>query len=107
MLGNYGAAPSVGPEGKSEVKGSDPRVHLPFGCMDHAPLISAQLKKRKDCPKDATSAWIQRLFPSQDGVNFVANQIHSDPISRLDPKTMWGNRRRNQRPENRKGKAEP
>lgn len=50
--------------------------------------VAALLKTRKDCPLDANSELIQRLFPSQDGVNLVANQIHFDPISHLQPKTM-------------------
>jgi hypothetical protein len=46
------------------------------------------LKVNRDCPLDATSELIQRLFPSQDGVNFVANQVPSDPISHLKPETI-------------------
>ncbi len=50
--------------------------------------IAALLKANKDCPLDTTSELIQRLFPSQDGVNFVANQIPSDPISHLKAETI-------------------
>ncbi len=53
------------------------------GCMEGASQIRDQLVKNNDCPQDYTSEWLQRLFPSQDGVNFVANQVKSDPISHL------------------------
>ncbi len=58
------------------------------GCMDGAKNIRDQLVTNQDCPQDFTSEWLQRLFPSQDRVNFVANQIESDPISHLRPELM-------------------
>jgi hypothetical protein len=47
--------------------------------------MGENLLLRHDCPQDSTSEWLQRLFPSQDGSNFVANQLKSDPVSRLTP----------------------
>ncbi len=58
------------------------------GCMDGASAIRDHLVKNHDCPQDFTSEWLQRLFPSQDGVNFVANQVDSDPISHLRPELI-------------------
>src|SRR3954454_16142642 len=45
-----------------------------FGCLENASRIHALLAQNNDCPHDKTAELIQRLFPSQDGVNFVANQ---------------------------------
>ena len=59
-----------------------------FFCGDKRSKIGALLRAREDCPLDANSEWIQRLFPSQDGINFVSNQIDSDVISRLGPATI-------------------
>lgn len=53
------------------------------GCMEGASVIHGILVKNEDCPRDHFSEWLQRLFPSQDGANFVANQVESDPISHL------------------------
>jgi hypothetical protein len=44
--------------------------------------------EKKDCPQDATSSFLQRLFPSPDGVNFVANQVPSQVFSRFKPSTI-------------------
>src|SRR3954454_5726840 len=44
-----------------------------FGCLEKATRIHELLASNKDCPQDHTSELIQRFFPSQDGVNFVAN----------------------------------
>ncbi len=57
-------------------------------CLEKLTRVHELLAKNEDCPQDAISALIQRLFPSQDGVNFVANQINSDPISHLRPETV-------------------
>ena len=46
------------------------------------------LRRKKDCPLDANAAWIQRLFPSHDGVNFVTNQQGADIISHLTPRAI-------------------
>ena len=46
------------------------------------------LRKNKDCPLDANAAWVQRLFPSQDGANFVANQMFADVASSLSPEVI-------------------
>jgi hypothetical protein len=53
-----------------------------FAC--HAQVRGEQ--RQKDCPQDSTAALIQQLFPSPDGMNFVANQgSKDDPISQLSP----------------------
>jgi ankyrin repeat protein len=44
--------------------------------------------KKNDCPQDAFSFILQRLFPSPDGFNFVANQVPSDVFSKLKPSTI-------------------
>jgi hypothetical protein len=59
-----------------------------YGCLEFATRIHEELVKNKDCPQDKTSELIQRLFPSQDQGNFVANQINSDLASHLDPETL-------------------
>jgi hypothetical protein len=59
-----------------------------YGCLESASRIHDQLSKNDDCPQDKTTELIQRLFPSQDGANFVANQIDSDIASHLDPETL-------------------
>jgi hypothetical protein len=55
------------------------------GCLEHAPRIHSLFIEKQDCPQDYNSEWLQRLFPSQDGANFVANQVESDPVSHLTP----------------------
>jgi hypothetical protein len=70
FLGNYGSPSAL------------------FGCMNGASKIHEQLVTKNDCPQDAMSEWLQRLFPSPDGSNFVANQIYSDPISHLTPECV-------------------
>ena len=47
--------------------------------------VAISLKAKNDCPLDANAELVQRLFPSPDGSNFVANQIPSDIVSRLSP----------------------
>jgi len=59
-----------------------------FDCMENASRIHQILVERDDCPQDYTAELIQRLFPSQDGANFVANQVESDPVSHLKPGTI-------------------
>ncbi|MEO5970299.1 MAG: hypothetical protein ABIQ95_10260 [Bdellovibrionia bacterium] len=59
-----------------------------FGCLDKSTRLHELLVKNRDCPQDKTSEFIQRLFPSQDGANFVANQLDSDPISKMKPKLI-------------------
>ncbi len=56
-------------------------------CLDNT-RIGDMLKTAKDCPQDFNSEWIQKLFPSQDGVSLVANQLESDPMSHLKPDTL-------------------
>ncbi len=46
------------------------------------------LLKNNDCPQDPLSEWLQKLFPSPDGVNFVVNQINTDPASKLTPQKI-------------------
>ncbi len=60
-----------------------------YGCMEGVSAIHAKLVENRDCPQDSTSEWLQRLFPSQDGVNFVANQVGSDPISQHCAYSRW------------------
>jgi hypothetical protein len=80
FYGNYGpeVADQRTPKGKL--------IHKGFGCLSGK--IGEILKANHDCPQDSVSELIQRLFPSQDGVNFVANQIPTDSVSHLDPKTI-------------------
>ncbi len=59
-----------------------------LGCLEKASRIHELLVKNNDCPQDHTAELIQRLFPSQDGVNFVANQIDSDLVSHLTPELI-------------------
>ena len=59
-----------------------------YGCLDRKSDIGKLLRKNNDCPQDATSKLIQRLFPSQDTVNFVANKIGSDSVSHLDSEIL-------------------
>lgn len=57
----------------------------PFYCVTQ---IRSE-KRQVDCPQDNTTSLIQQLFPSPDGVNFVANQgSKDDPLSRLPPETI-------------------
>ncbi|MFZ9596001.1 MAG: ankyrin repeat domain-containing protein [Bdellovibrionia bacterium] len=44
--------------------------------------------ENQDCPQDRMSEWIQRLFPSPDGLSLVANHVASDPISELNSETL-------------------
>jgi hypothetical protein len=48
-------------------------------------IMGGNLFSRQDCPQDRNAEWLQRLFPSQDGSNFVANHLKSDHVSRLTP----------------------
>jgi hypothetical protein len=80
FYGNYG------PEIKDERTPKGKLIKKGFGCLDGE--IGAILKKNQDCPQDSTSELIQRLFPAQDRVNFVANQIDSDIVSHLKPETI-------------------
>ena len=79
FLGNYG--PKVPGHGCMDlVPNYQNGVNLPHGRMPG-------LIERKDCPQDFTSEWIQRLFPSHDGMVFTENS-HSAilfPISLLKP----------------------
>ncbi len=59
-----------------------------FDCLEKASRIHELLIKNNDCPQDATAELIQRLFPSQDRVSFVPNQVDSDPVSHLNPSTI-------------------
>ena len=59
-----------------------------LGCLEKASRIHELLVKNNDCPQDHMAELIQRLFPSQDGVNFVANQIDSDLVSHLTPELI-------------------
>ncbi len=59
-----------------------------YGCLDPKSQIGQLLRQQNDCPQDSISELIQRLFPSQDGVNFVPNQIGSDIASHLDSETL-------------------
>jgi ankyrin repeat protein len=61
--------------------GSYGEKNVGFECKE--PFLS-----QKDCPQDATSFFLQRLFPSPDGTNFVANQVKSDLLSRFKPSTI-------------------
>ncbi len=70
FLGNYGAKK----EGHS--------------CRYGARQVAGLVAKNPDCPQDFNSEWLQRLFPSRDGENFVANQVDSDPVSHLTPEVM-------------------
>lgn len=56
-----------------------------YSCLESAGRIHEQFLKNQDCPQDKTTELIQRLFPSQDGANFVANQINSDMASHPEP----------------------
>ena len=56
-------------------------VNLPHGRMPG-------LIERKDCPQDFTSEWIQRLFPSHDGMVFTENSHSADPLSHLTPRPL-------------------
>jgi hypothetical protein len=47
--------------------------------------LAVGLRDRNDCPLDDNSELVQRLFPSPDGINFVANQVPSDIVTRLKP----------------------
>ncbi len=58
------------------------------GCMEGASKIHLQLVARNDCPQDALSEWLQRLFPSADGSSFTINSLPSDPISHLTPRVI-------------------
>lgn len=58
------------------------------GCLEKATQIHSVLVKSKDCPQDKTSELLQRMFPSHDGANFVANQIGSDPVSHFGPELL-------------------
>ncbi len=64
-----------------------PTVSGKCGSVSGTQIVD-HLIKNHDCPQDSMSELIQRLFPSQDGVNFVANQISSDIVSHLDPETI-------------------
>ena len=57
-----------------------------FGCLEGASQIHQILVVANDCPQDSMAELIQRFFPSQDGINFVANQIASDMISQYELK---------------------
>ena len=60
-----------------------------YPCMEHASQINRLLVANNDCPQDSTSELIQRLFPSQDGQNFVPNQIPNvDLVSELTPEVL-------------------
>jgi hypothetical protein len=50
--------------------------------------IAKILKQKKDYPLDANALWLQRLFPSQDGINFVANQLNEDIVSHFTPEVI-------------------
>lgn len=69
------------------------------GCMDLVPAYQhgvtlpnghrmPGLIEREDCPQDFTSEWIQRLFPSHDGLVFTANGHSNDPVSGLKPRVI-------------------
>ncbi|MEO5970663.1 MAG: hypothetical protein ABIQ95_12105 [Bdellovibrionia bacterium] len=59
-----------------------------FGCLEKNLRVNHILAGKNDCPQDATSELIQRLFPSPDGVHFEANELDSDPVSHLKPQTI-------------------
>lgn len=50
--------------------------------------VREELAQNQDCPLDSMSNWIQRLFPSEDGANFVANSLESDLLSYLNSETI-------------------
>ncbi len=80
FYGNYG------PEIKSERTLKGKLIKRGYGCMEGD--IGKLLRQNNDCPQDSMSELIQRLFPSQDGVNFVPNQIDSDITSHFDSETL-------------------
>lgn len=80
FYGNYG------PEIKDERSPKGKLLKKGFGCLDGD--VGRILRENKDCPQDAVSELIQRFFPSQDGQNFVANQIPSDIVSHLTPEMI-------------------
>ncbi|MEO7162862.1 MAG: hypothetical protein ABI041_08080 [Bdellovibrionia bacterium] len=59
-----------------------------LSCLEKATQIYQILIKNHDCPQDKTAELIQRFFPSQDGVNFVANQLGFDPVSHLGSEVL-------------------
>jgi hypothetical protein len=59
-----------------------------FGCLEKAVRIHHLLSGKNDCPQDATSELILRLFPSPDGVRFASNEIDYDPVAHIKPETI-------------------
>ncbi len=53
-------------------------------------VFSPEYKTRpeNDCPQDHVASLIQWLFPSFDGHNFVANQLHQDFVRDLPPELI-------------------
>ncbi len=59
-----------------------------FYCGDPSLKIGKRLRERDDCPLDANSEWLQRMFPSHAGINLVPNRVDLDFVSRLPPRAI-------------------